>query len=133
MCSVSKSIPFLSLSFSSFSHFTHLQQDELLTLNCHGNVLLARSQTPSFQNSFPSGVVSGHQLTYLPNSIFTCRSKIQQKERQWQRAYQRRPTPLEAQEKKRQRQKHAHHWQQFTRARFQAVDSRQNSDANQSN
>ena len=48
-------------------------------------------------------------------------SQLQQRERQWQRAYQRRPTPLETQEKKRQRQKHTHHWQQFTRAQFQAV------------
>jgi len=41
---------------------------------------------------------------------------------------------LETQEKKkRQRQKHTHHWLQLTRAQFQAVDSRQNLDANQSN
>ena len=46
-------------------------------------------------------------------------SQLQQRERQWQRAYQRRPTALETQKKKkRQRQKHAHHWQQFTRALF---------------
>jgi len=51
---------------------------------------------------------------------------------QWQRAYQRRPTPLETQEK-RQRQKHVPHWQQFTRARFPVVDSRDNLDASQSN
>jgi len=36
---------------------------------------------------------------------------------QWQRAYRRRPTPLETQEK-RQRQKHAHHRKQFTHAQF---------------
>ena len=35
--------------------------------------------------------------------------------------------------KKRQRQNHAHHWQQVTHAQFQAVRSRQNLDANQSN
>jgi len=39
---------------------------------------------------------------------------------------------LETQEK-RQRQKHTRHWQQFTRAQSQAVDSRLNLDANQSN
>jgi len=36
-------------------------------------------------------------------------------------------------QKKRQRQKHAHYWQQFTRAQLQAIDSRENLDANQSN
>ena len=35
--------------------------------------------------------------------------------------------------KKRQRQKHAHHRQQFTRAQLQAVDYGENLDANQSN
>ena len=40
--------------------------------------------------------------------------------------YRRRPTPLETQEKKRQRQKHTHHWLQFTRAQLQTVDPRQN-------
>ena len=34
---------------------------------------------------------------------------------------------------KRQRQNHAHHCQQLTRAQFQTVDSRQKLDANQSN
>ena len=58
--------------------------------------------------------------------------ELPQRERQWQRASRRRPTALETQEK-RQRQKHAHHWQQFTRAQFQVVDSRQNLYANQSN
>jgi len=43
------------------------------------------------------------------------------------------PTPLHETQEKRQRQKHATHWQQFTRAQFQAVDSGQNVDANQSN
>ena len=44
-------------------------------------------------------------------------SQLQKRECQWQRAYQRRTTPLETQEK-RQRQKHVPHWQQFTRAQF---------------
>ena len=47
---------------------------------------------------------------------------------QWQieGLYRRRPTPLETQEKKRQREKHTHHWLQFTRAQLQTVDPRQN-------
>jgi len=35
--------------------------------------------------------------------------------------------------RKRPRQKHANHWQQFTRAQFPGDLSRQNLDANQSN
>ena len=66
----------------------------------HGNMLLARSQTPKLQNSFPSGEVSGHQPTCLPNNI-TCRSQIQQRVHQCSDGlYRRRPTPLETQEKK---------------------------------
>jgi len=73
-----------SLTFSSFSYFTHLQPDDTTTkkcsvkLNCHGNILMARSQAPSLQNSFPSGVGSGHQtyvptLHYMPDSNYNRR------------------------------------------------------------
>jgi len=44
-------------------------------------------------------------------------SNTKERERQWQRAYRRRPTPLQT-PKKRQRQKHVHHWQKFTRAKI---------------
>ena len=127
-----------SLSFSSFSYFTHLQPDDTTTkkcslkLNCHGNILMARSQAPSLQNSFPSGVVSGHQPTCLhyitiPDSTTTEGPPVAEG------LYRRRPTPLETQEKKRQRKKHTHHWLQFTRAQLQTIESRQNLDVNQSN
>jgi len=63
------------------------------------------------------------------NSI---QSQVQQGESKCRKAYRRRPTALETQEK-RQRRKHAHHGKQFKRAGFQAANSRQNLDANQSN
>ena len=61
--------------------------------------------------------VSGHHMhpTYLPTW-----SQLQRRERQLQGAYQRRPTPLETQEK-RQRQKHTHNWQQSTRAQSRSI------------
>jgi len=78
-----------------------------------------RSQTPNLQNSFPSGVMS-HQPTFYPNNICMestttegapvatfAWSQVQQRERQWQRAYQRRPTPLETQEKTTETEAHS--------------------------
>ena len=61
-----------------------------------------RSQTPCLQSfniyiSKQCGVWA--PATCLPNSICMPSSQLQQKERQWQRAYRRRPTPLETQEK----------------------------------
>jgi len=65
----------------------------------------------SLQNIFSSG-----------NSLLIYRtafawSQLQYRKRQWQRVYRSRPPPLETQEK-RQRQKHAQHWQLLTRAQF---------------
>ena len=87
---------------------------------------VTRSQTPSLQNfNIPSGVVPGHRTAFAW-------SQLQQRERQWQRAYQRRPTALETQKNDRDRNTlttgnslHVHS--------SRVVDSRQNLDANQSN
>ena len=73
-----------SLHFSPFSHFIHLQSAP------------CRSQTPNF---YPSGVVSGHQLRVYRAALAITWSQLQQKERQWRRAYQRKPKALETQEK----------------------------------
>ena len=61
-------------------------------------------------------LAAGHQLR-IYRAAFAW-SQLQQKERQWQRAYQRRPTALETLAEKWRRQKHAHHQQQFTHAQF---------------
>ena len=55
-------------------------QAQLSRQHSHGSL------PSSLQNSFPSGVVSGHQPTCLQNSI-TCRTQLQQKVHHWQRAY----------------------------------------------
>ena len=71
-----------------------------------------RSQTPCLQNfDFSAG---GEPAYVSTNSI---RRQPQQREHQWQRTYRRRPATLDTQEN-RQRQKHAHDWQQLTRAEF---------------
>ena len=54
---------------------------------------------PRLQSLFPSGVGSRHQPTWLHNSICMELMTTEQRERQWQRAYRRRPTALETQEK----------------------------------
>ena len=98
------------------------------------NILLARSQTPKHSELIPKrrGVwaptyVSTEQH-YMPESTTTEGAPVA-----------RGPIAEEAnaigdsrKKKKRQRQKHTHPWLQLTRAQFQAVDSRQNLDANQS-
>ena len=85
-------------------HFTHLEPDGLLTEMetqdqlsrqhppCHNNA-------PRHQSLFPSGVGSRHQPTWLHNCICMELITTEQRERQWQRAYRRRPTALETQEK----------------------------------
>jgi len=75
------------------------------------------------QNLSPRGVVSDHQLRVYRRTAL--------RKRQW------RSLPEEANgmwesRKKRQRQNHTHHWDQFTRAVSRMIDSRQNLDANQS-
>ena len=92
---------------SPFSHSTHLQPDGLQVSSSNDtarNILLAkpRSQTPSFS-----------QAVWCPGEqpYVSTWSQIQQRERQWQRAYS-----IGNSRKKRQRQKHAHHQQQLTRA-----------------
>ena len=103
---------------SPHSHFTHHQPDRLLTETVSGSTVTATSSLskPHAQTrqaySQEACMVSGYQPTCLLNNIW---SQLQQRERQWQRAYQRRPMALETQEK-RQRKKHAHDWQQFTLA-----------------
>ena len=109
-------LPFLSLCFSPFSHFTHLQPDGLL-MDVESQVQLSDlvksslTDAKSLQNIFSSG-----------NSLLIYRtafawSQLQYRKRQWQRAYRSRPPALETQAK-RQRQKHAQHWQLLTRAQF---------------
>jgi len=86
---------------------------------------LSQQHRPSLQTSrFTSGVVPGHQPTCLPNS--NCMESTTAEgatsgrgpiatggdQQHWR-----------LKKKKRQRQKHAHHWQQFTRVQFH---SRQN-------
>ena len=73
-----------SLSFSPFSHFTHLQPDGLLTG-------VTSSKTSSFAPRRQEAWCLG---TSLPSW-----SQLQRRERQWQRAYRRRLTPLRTQDK----------------------------------
>ena len=96
----------LSLPFSPFSHFTHPQPDGVQTeMESQAQPVTASSKTSLLDakpsNGFPSGVMS-HQPTCLPRSICIWNQlhvTIQQRERQWQTAYRRSPTPLETQEK----------------------------------
>ena len=63
--------------------------------------------------------------SYLPTEQHSDPSQLQglqKRERQWQRAYQRRPT-ASVSEEKRQRQNHAHLCPQFTRASCQPIRS----------
>ena len=124
-----------SLFFSTFSHFTHLPPDGLLTeikLKSHSNSSLSKlnSRRKAFI-LFPSGVLTGVQPTCLPNSIIIWSQQLsQQRERQCQKEYRRRPTPLQKNDRDRITPITG------TRLRvhcFQAVGSRQNLDANQSN
>ena len=115
---VSPCLPFPfppSLSHHSPTSLTLNQIDYLrmwsLKFNCQRNILLVNSQTPSFQNLFSSGI-----SLCIYRTAFAW-SQLQYRKRQWQRVYRNRPPPLETQEK-RQRQKHAQHWQLFTRAQF---------------
>ena len=114
---VSPCLPFPfppSLSHHSPTSLTLNQIDYLrmwsLKFNCQRNILLVNSQTPSFQNLFSSGIsLCIYRTTFAWSQL--------QRQRQWQRAYRRRPTTFKR-KKKRQRWKHAHHRQQFTRAQF---------------
>ena len=100
-----------SLSFFLFSNFTHLQPEGLrsLKLNCHSNIVPRRQ-------AFKTSCLGTSLRVYRTELAW---SQQQERERQWQTAYRRRPTALETQEK-RQRRKHADHCQQFTRAQFPA-------------
>jgi len=109
---------FLS-SPSPFSHSTHLQPDGLQTemesqdqMTRQHPPCKPRSQTPNFAQAVWCPGATAYVSTW---------SQIQQRERQWQRAYS-----IENSRKKRPRQKHAHHQQQLTRApspggRFPAI------------
>ena len=101
------------------THFTHLQPNGLQKWESQVQPSQqhppCRSQAPSLKPLiFPGGVVSGHQSTVWhpvrPNSIFmepttTDRAPVtvglSEENSHW---------------KKRQRQKHVHHWQKLTRA-----------------
>ena len=85
----------------------------------------------SLHNLFPSGVVSGYQPTCLLNRI--CMESTTTGGSPVADSQPEEANSIGNSRKKRQRRKHAQHWQQFTRAQFQAVDSRQNLDSNQSN
>ena len=127
-----------SSSFSPFSHFIRLQ---LLT-EMESQAQLSqqhppcRSQTPCLQSfniyiSKQCGVWA--PATCLPNSICMPSSQLQQKERQWQRAYRRRPTPLETQEKTTETETRSPQATVYACTVSQAKISRQYLDANQSN
>jgi len=88
---------------------------------------LLPDRKPSNFNMPKRRIVPGHQPTCLQHRVNYNRGSARGRG-----PTRRRPTPLETQEK-RQRQKHADHWQPFTRAQFPGVDSRQNLDGNQSN
>ena len=102
-----------SLYFSPFSRFTHLEPYGLRSLKlgrtatapCHN--LAPGSRKPSKQFPTDGGVVSGHQLTlsyHYNRGSASVRGPIGGDQRNWRR--------------KRQRQKHTHLWQQFTRAQI---------------
>ena len=103
-----------SLSFSAFSHFTHLQPDGLLT-EMESQAQLLQQHPPSSlsgakpSNLFPSG--EHGRCLCLPNSI---RVDYKQREHQWHRAHQH----WKLKKEKRQRRKHAPHGQQFRRAQL---------------
>ena len=121
---------FLSLPLLlPFIQFTHLQPDGLPTEMKSQSQLSAQQQPPC---RVPR--LLKRRGVWTPDYVSTnsIRSQVQQGERQCRRAYRRRPTAMETQEK-RQRRKHAHHGKQLTRAGFQAANSRQHLDANQSN
>ena len=122
---------FLSLSFSPFSHFTHLQPDELLTEMEYQAQLSPRRNVAPRRQAFTETYSQAALCLCLPSSICMESSTIEG-------VPVAESLPEEANgigdsKQKRQRRKHAHRWQHFTRAPFQAVDSRQNLDANQSN
>ena len=103
-----------SLSFSPFIHFTHLQPDGLLTEKEYQAKFSQQRRPPCRVPRLLKAWCLDTRLRVYANRI---RSQVQQGERQRRRAYRRRPTELETQEK-RQRRKHAPHGQQFRRAQL---------------
>ena len=99
--------------FSPFSHFTHLRttkRNGVSKPNCHSNV--ASCQTPNLQNF----QAAWHQPTCPPNSI--CIESTTREGAPVAEGLPEKTNGIGDSRKKRQRQKHAHHQQQFTRAQF---------------
>jgi len=122
--------PFLALAlFLPILTFNqrNYEQKWTLKLNFHSNIPLRRQ---SFKTSiFPSGVVPGHQPACLPN-----KSQQQQRERQWQRAYRRRPLTALETPGKNDRDRSTFITDNSLRVpSYRVVDSRQKLDASQSN
>ena len=96
-------------------------------LNCHSKILPVKSLLPDakpFKTEIPKRRgLSGHQPTCL------CRTASVWSQLQQRSASGRGPTGGGQRHwrlrRKRQRQKHAHHWQKFTRAHFRVIVSRQ--------
>ena len=100
-----------SLSSHSPSYLTFNQRAaNRYKLNCHSNIAPRRQALKT--SICPSSVVPGHQPTCLQHGVNYNRGSARGRG-----PTRRRPTPLETQEN-RQRQKHADHWQPFTRAQF---------------
>ena len=124
---------FLSLSFSPFSHFIHLEeiesQAQLSQQHSPCQNLASRRHTkliPKRRDVRAPAYMSADQLLHGVNynrGSASGRGTSGGELRHWR-----------LKKKKRQRQKHAHHWQQFTRDSSQTHDcSRQNFNENQSN
>ena len=114
-CLISFPLPLLLLHSPSTRWTT--RRNGVLS-NCHTATPPVKSRSRT-----PSGVVSRHQPTCL-----LPRSQLQRRKRQWQRAYQRRPTPLETQEKTTETETHS----SLATVHACTVNSRQILDANQS-
>ena len=74
-------------------------------LNFHCQNLAPRRQAST--NLFPSAVVFDTSLCVCRTAFSWSQRQLQQRERQWQRAYQRRPTALETQEKTTETEAHS--------------------------
>jgi len=92
-----------SLSFSTFSHFTHLprantNRNGVLSLcNCHSNIARPPDANPSKLQYSQAAWCLGTNLRVYRTAFAW--SQLQRKVSQWQRASRRRSTALETQEK----------------------------------
>ena len=103
----------------------------------HQNLAPRRQALKSYSQAVRCNGVMGTTLRVYRTAFAW--SPLQQRERQWQRAYQRRPTALGAQEEKKKKKTTETETCTLNTGNssrvhsLQAIDSRENLDANQSN